>query len=93
MGRPVRTREVVAWALCDWANSAYSTLLITILVSYLQGFVLQGDRGILAYAWGLGVSMFLSAWLSPILGAMADARANNGTWLLTMSFSARQAAS
>jgi UMF1 family MFS transporter len=83
---PARTREVVAWALCDWANSAYSTLLITILVSYLQEFVLQGNAGILAYGWGLGVSMFLSAWLSPILGAMADARANKRTWLLCTSF-------
>jgi UMF1 family MFS transporter len=72
--------------LCDWANSAYSTLLITILVSYLQGFVLKGDAGILAYGWGLGVSMFFSALLSPILGAMADARANKRTWLLTISF-------
>src|SRR5262245_34453329 len=84
--RPVKKREIVAWALCDWANSAYSTLLITILVSYLQGFVLPGDAGILAYGWGLGVSMFLSAWLSPILGAMADARANKRTWLLTTSY-------
>jgi len=84
--RPVHTREIVAWALCDWANSAYSTLLITILVSYLQGFVLPGDAGILVYGWGLGVSMFLSAWLSPILGAMADARANKRTWLLCTSF-------
>jgi UMF1 family MFS transporter len=84
--RPVRPREIVAWALCDWANSAYSTLLITILVSYLQGFVLLGNAGILAYGWGLGVSMFLSAWLSPILGAMADARANKRTWLLATSY-------
>jgi UMF1 family MFS transporter len=84
--RPVKPREIVAWALCDWANSAYSTLLITIVVSYLQGFVLPGDAGILAYGWGLGVSMFLSAWLSPILGAMADARANKKTWLLCTSF-------
>ena len=84
--RPVKRREIVAWALCDWANSAYSTLLITILVSYLQGFVLQGDAGILAYGWGLGVSMFLSACLSPILGAMADARANKRTWLLLTSY-------
>ncbi|MEX2174842.1 MAG: MFS transporter [Pirellulaceae bacterium] len=81
-----RTREIVAWALCDWANSAYSTLLITILVSYLTKFVLPGDAGILAYGWGLGVSMFLSACLSPIVGAMADARANKRTWLLCTSF-------
>jgi UMF1 family MFS transporter len=83
---PAGTREVVAWALCDWANSAYSTLLITIVVSYLQAFVLPGDAGILAYGWGLGVSMFLSAMLSPVLGAMADARANKRTWLLCTSF-------
>jgi UMF1 family MFS transporter len=76
----------VAWAFCDWANSAYSTLLITILVSYLQGFVLTGPSGIRAYGWGLGVSMFLSALCSPVLGAMADARANKRTWLLTTSF-------
>jgi UMF1 family MFS transporter len=84
--RPVLKREIIAWALCDWANSAYSTLLITILVSYLQGFVLPGDAGILAYGWGLGVSMFLAACLSPIFGAMADARANKRTWLLAMSY-------
>jgi MFS transporter, UMF1 family len=84
--RPVRTREIVAWALIDWANSAYSTLLITIVVYYLQEVVLRGDAGILAYGWGLGVSMFMAAWLSPILGAMADARANKRTWLLCTSF-------
>ena len=83
---PASSREIVAWALCDWANSAYSTLLITIVVSYLQAYVLPGDAGILAYGWGLGVSMFLSAMLSPILGAMADARANKRNWLLCTSF-------
>jgi UMF1 family MFS transporter len=82
----VATREIVAWALCDWANSAYSTLLITIVVTYLQTFVLPGDAGILAYGWGLGVSMFIAAWLSPVLGAMADARANKRSWLLCTSF-------
>jgi UMF1 family MFS transporter len=85
-GLRATTREIVAWALCDWANSAYSTLLITIVVSYLQAFVLPGDAGILAYGWGLGMSMFLAAWLSPVLGAMADARANKRTWLLCTSF-------
>ncbi|HEX5103196.1 MAG TPA: MFS transporter, partial [Pirellulaceae bacterium] len=48
--------------------------------------VLPGDGGTLAYGWGLGVSMFLAAWLSPILGAMADARANKRTWLLCTAF-------
>jgi MFS transporter, UMF1 family len=77
---------VVAWALCDWANSAYSTLLITIVVSYLQQIVLPGNAGVRAYGWGLGISMFLAACLSPVFGAMADAHGNKRTWLLTMSF-------
>ena len=76
----------MAWALCDWANSAYTTLLITILVTYLQQFVMPGDAGVRAYAWGLALSLASAAWLSPIFGAMADAHANKRTWLLAMSF-------
>jgi UMF1 family MFS transporter len=79
--RPVTRREVWAWASYDWANSAYSALLITVLAAYLQRVVLPGEPGALAYAWGLGGSMFIAAVLSPVLGAMADARASKRTWL------------
>ena len=37
-------REIIAWCMYDWANSAYSTIYITVLVVYLQGAVLQGRR-------------------------------------------------
>jgi MFS-type transporter involved in bile tolerance (Atg22 family) len=33
--RPVRGIEVFAWTMYDWANSAYSTFQITILMLYL----------------------------------------------------------
>ena len=33
-GRGTR-REIVAWAMYDWANSAYSVLLITVLNGYI----------------------------------------------------------
>ena len=39
-------REIVAWCMYDWANSAYSTIYITVLVLYLQGVVLPGDAGL-----------------------------------------------
>ena len=39
-------REIIAWCLYDWANSAYSTIYITVLVLYLQGAVLEGDAGL-----------------------------------------------
>lgn len=74
-------KELWAWACYDWANSAYSTLLITILVAYIRKVALPGDAGTLAWSYGIGTAMFISAILSPIVGAMADARANKRTWL------------
>jgi MFS transporter, UMF1 family len=74
-------REIIAWCMYDWANSAYSTVYITVLVLYLQGAVLPGDDGLTAWGWGIGITTLISAILSPILGAIADAHANKRTWL------------
>jgi len=74
-------REVFAWAMYDWANSAYSTILITIVVAYIKYGVLPGDAGTIAYGYGIGISMLCAAVLSPIVGAIADARATKHRWL------------
>ncbi len=74
-------REIFAWCMYDWANSAYSTIYITVLVLYLQGAVLEGDMGLTVWGWGIGITTLCSAILSPILGAIADAHANKRTWL------------
>ena len=75
------SREIFAWALYDWANSAYSTLSITILISYIKEDVLPGDAGTLLVGAGLGITTFVSALLSPVLGAVADANASKSRWL------------
>jgi len=90
-------REIVAWAMYDWANSAYSTLLITVLNGYILSLFPEPDKkdaafpvvylgdnaidGKVVYAWSIGFSMFVAAILSPIVGALADARANKRLWL------------
>ncbi len=74
-------KEVFAWGLYDWANSAYSALSITILVFYIKSVVFPGPVGNLVWGYGIGLSMFLAALLSPILGALADARATKRLWL------------
>ncbi len=79
------SREVFAWTTYDWANSAYSTILITIIVGYLKYVVLPGDAGTRAYGYGIGLSMLFAAILSPIVGAIADARATKHRWLSTMA--------
>jgi len=79
-------KEIIAWCLYDWANSAYSTIYISVLVFYLQGAVLPGDAGLTAWGWGIGVTTLCSAFLSPILGAIADAQANKRMWLAITTF-------
>ena len=67
----------------DWANSAYSTLSITILFGYITTVVfLPDDRwGPVVWAWGISLSMLTAALLSPVLGAVADANRSKRKWL------------
>ncbi len=81
--RPAGPREIFAWAMYDWANSAYSTLSITILFSYLTTVVFSPDDtwGPTVWAWGISLSMLIAAVASPLLGALADANCNKRGWL------------
>ena len=102
-------KEIFAWAMYDWANSAYTTLSITVLMYYITGFVLAPDSDAVGAAvrfaaglnlhlapkdfgdafWGFGLaaSMFVAALMSPVLGAIADARASKRWWLAVSAFS------
>jgi UMF1 family MFS transporter len=84
---PGRPREIFAWALYDWANSAFSTILITIMVGYIQQVVVPGKWGQVAYTAGIAVAMLTVAVLSPILGALADANCSKRKWLALTAFS------
>ncbi len=78
--------EIFAWAMYDWANSAYSTFLITIVLEYLKRVVFPpadaNDKwGGTIYAWSISLSMVTAAVLSPIVGALADANRSKRKWL------------
>ncbi len=90
--RPVLKREIFAWTMYDWANSAYSTYQITILMLYLQQVVLPGAPGQIAYGWGIGISTLFAAIISPILGAIADAHASKRFWLAVATLTGASAA-
>jgi UMF1 family MFS transporter len=86
-------REVFAWAMYDWANSAYSTLLITVVLHYLQEVVLPDHRhGPAVFALGIGAAMLVAALLSPIVGAVADANRSKRRWLAGTAFGGAAAA-
>ncbi|MCU7495503.1 MAG: MFS transporter [Ignavibacteria bacterium] len=76
--------RIFAWTLFDFANTAFSVIIVTVIFSkYFSNYVTGGKRWI----WGLAVSisMILSAILSPPLGAIADSSRNRKRFLLVFT--------
>lgn len=70
---PIRPREIWAWALFDFANSSYTTVIITVVYSvYFTKVVAEGQVGEQLWGWGYSASMLAIAFMSPFLGAVAD---------------------
>lgn len=63
-----------SWALYDWANSAFTTLVATFIYStyFTQAMAPDELRGTLWWSRAVATSGILTAVLSPILGAAAD---------------------
>jgi MFS transporter, UMF1 family len=63
--------QIVSWTFFDFANTAYSVIVVTVIYNrYFTNHVAGGQR----WLWGLAVSisMICAAALSPPLGAIAD---------------------
>jgi UMF1 family MFS transporter len=77
-------REVWAWSMYDFANSGYTTVVITAVFSaYFVGAVAQ-QAPWATFAWtaALSVSYFLILATAPLVGAWADAHAAKKRLLL-----------
>ena len=82
----VRPREVVAWAGYDFANSGFTTVVLTaVFNAYFVGVVAaNANWATLLWTVTLGVSNALVMVAMPMLGAYADLRARK-KWLLAVS--------
>ncbi|HEX7069410.1 MAG TPA: MFS transporter [Rhodothermales bacterium] len=74
---PPRTnrRTVFAWSTYDFANSAFTTLVVTFIYStYFSSESFSGDptRGTVLWSRGITLTALVVAVLSPYLGAIAD---------------------
>jgi UMF1 family MFS transporter len=69
-------RTVVAWVLLDWAASGFSTVLITLVVTYVERVAFRdgawGMQSGVVWAWTLAAAMLASAIAAPWLSAWAD---------------------
>jgi UMF1 family MFS transporter len=66
-------REVWAWYLYDFGNSAYaSVVLLAVFSTYFKEGVVGGAEGSRLWGLAVGLAMLIVAVTSPILGTVAD---------------------
>jgi len=78
-----KLRSLISWALYDWGNSAFSTIIKTFVfpayfIRYLAADEISGTT-----QWGLTFSIagLLIGFGGPLLGAIADNTGNRKSWI------------
>ncbi len=88
--RPGQSRErlgLASWALYDWANSPFTTLIVTFVFPAYFAAAIVGDEARGQSLWGLamGLGGLMVAIAGPILGAVADSGGRRKPWLIGFS--------
>lgn len=67
-------REILSWGLFDFANSPFTTLVVTFIYSkyFAQSIAPDDITGTVLWSRGVTISALVVASLSPFLGALAD---------------------
>ncbi len=96
--RPVDTnrREIWSWAMYDWANSAFSTIVVTTLLGPYLSSLAQDVGGVhflgiffepdAFFPTMVSLSVILQVFFLPLLGAIADYSALKKRLMLTFAF-------
>ncbi|MEM8964129.1 MAG: MFS transporter [Acidobacteriota bacterium] len=68
--------ELRAWALYDWANSAFVLIVITAIYPiYFQAIAapsMSGDQAVEVHSWATTITLLIVACFAPVLGAVGD---------------------
>ena len=82
LGRP----ELRAWAMYDWANSAFlTTIVAAVFPVYYNNVAAKGlspETAAFRFSMGTTIALTASAFLAPLLGAIADHRPYKKLFLL-----------
>ena len=69
-------RDLRAWAMYDWANSAFQTTIVAAVFPIYFHSVVAKDLGealsTSRFAWATTIAIVIVALVAPLLGAIAD---------------------
>jgi UMF1 family MFS transporter len=76
-----------SWALYDWANSAFSAVIVTFVFAtyFSEAIAPDSVTGTAQWGWAMTASGISIAVMSPILGAIADAGGRRKPWLFVFT--------
>ncbi len=86
-GKETPLKGLIGWALYDWANSPFSTLIVTFVFAayFAEGIVGDAVHGQALWGYTIGISGVFIAVLAPVLGAIADAGGRRKPWLFVFT--------
>lgn len=81
-------RARISWAVYDWANSAFPTVIITFVFAAYFTKAVASDPITATGDWGaaMAISAFAVAIMGPVLGAVADLGGRRKPWLLAFTY-------
>lgn len=82
---PVKKREIFGWAMYDFANSSYTTVVISFVYSaFFTAHVVPADSTVKDSFWALAIvfSTIIAIVLSPLAGAICDFSGGKKKYLL-----------
>lgn len=77
-------KTITAWCMYDWANSAFTTLVVTFVYGtyFTTEIAPNVEAGTALWSRAIGLSAIIIGLLSPILGALADRSGSRRRYLI-----------
>jgi UMF1 family MFS transporter len=83
----MRKGPVIAWSLFDFANSAFTTIIVTFVFAayFAEGVAVDANTGGAQWSLAMGLAGLIIAVVSPLMGAIADQTGRRKPWLAGVS--------
>jgi len=80
-------RELFGWVMFDFANSSFTTVIVTVVFSAYFVSHVAGDKilGVKYWGWGVALSNLIVIILAPLAGAIADYSGSKKRFLVATS--------
>ena len=73
------TKQEKSWMMYDWANSAHSVIVVTILPIFYNtvvGYMADAASGMTTWGYATSAAMAIVALLAPVLGVFGEETVN-----------------